>query len=491
MFSTVSANLMIRMVISSVVMLSIGLAVIFYIKQGLIVEGTKTLLERKDAAIGHSYDEKMGMGLSALYAALATTPELQPLFENKDHAAIRQLLASMPPRFKAETEFKNIRLNAFDAEGNILMRSGTKEPDSERGKSALHRAGFKEMLSGGKPHYETLDLSRAGLNLVSVVPVKNDQGRVLGLLEFQSGFGSIVINLVERSQIYMIQVLDDQALTLFTAAKDNGRLGNYFIAHTSQYDRSKAWFSDINVNTVVQNRFDIQDNKALLFTPVLTGEGKQVAYRIVGLEMNHPEVLEMSRSVNAIIINMLLLLVLIIAGMMLVLWWFSKRLITQPLSKLSSGLEQIAQTGKLELNVHYRANDEVGRMANRLEQVFTQVAEGVHHANKVVTAIGQGDFSKRLDGQYIGDLAILQSGVNASAESVAFMMQELSKVMKGLSEGRFDVQMDIRVAENFRSQVDHAMQSVSAVIQDISQVMQRLVQGKLDMRVRCECQGDL
>ena len=109
----------------------------------------------------------------------------------------------------------------------------------------------------------------------------------------------------------------------------------------------------------------------------------------------------------------------------------------------------------------------------------------------MVTAIGQGDFSHRLQGQYIGDLATLQQGVNASAESVAFMMQELGNVMQGLSAGRFDVKMNERVAPSFRALVDSAMTSVSDVIHQINDVMGSMQQGHLDKRVDIACQGDL
>jgi len=167
------------------------------------------------------------------------------------------------------------------------------------------------------------------------------------------------------------------------------------------------------------------------------------------------------------------------------------RIVSKPLELVATALSQVSKTGQLALTIDYHADDEVGSMVSDLERVFNQVASALLEANQVVSAVAHGDFSRRVETPLIGDLADLKSGVNASAEKVSFMMDELAKVMQGLAQGNFAVSMDERVAPAFREQVDAAMKSVSVVIADVNHVMGRMQHGYLDSRVSVSCQGDL
>ncbi len=490
MVTTVSGKLMLRMIIASLLMLIMGGLVILQIKQNLLAENAQLLLDRKEKQINASYQEKMQVGVAALFSAVATTPELVKLTQEKDHQALRALLASLPVMFKAETEFKNIKINVFDDQGNILMRSGAKEPDAERGKSALHRAGFKALLSGSKSHFEGLDFSRSGLNLVSLASIKDQQGKTVGILEFQSGFGSVTQQLTE-SGIYMVQLLDDAALELYPAASKNPKLFDLTVAHESQYASTVTWYNGLILSDLKKSPFILTQDKAVKLSSVYNNDSKLIAYRLVGIDMTHPEMLMIEQDINNVITIMFVLLFVLLTVVIVVLWYFTTRLVSHPLAQVSQALMAVNNTGKLQISINYQSQDEVGQMAQSMIRVFEQIDAAVNQANQVVTAIGEGDFSQRITSQYIGDLDTLKIGVNASAQSVAFMMSELSQVMQALSAGRFDVKMNDRVAPAFRAQVDGAMLSVSSVINDINSVMAHMQEGHLDMRVTSDCQGDL
>jgi methyl-accepting chemotaxis protein len=456
-FKSVAGKLIFRMVIGAIVALIIGLLAVLQFKQQMLNENAITLLKAKDSLLQQSFHEKMNTGSASLFSALAIMPELSELFVNKDHAALRVYLGNLPKVFKQETEFKNIRLNAFDADGNILMRTAATEPDSERGKSALHRSGFKKVLSGEVSHFEGLDFSRAGVSLVSVVSVKNKAGKVVGLLEFQSGFGSVVDTMVNQHAIYMVQLLNQEVLELYTKGKENPQLGGYYLAHPMQYETSRTWYQSLDIEQVMRQGFSIQNDKAVTLSPMISSDGKQIGYRLVGMDLAHPELQLIAHNIDVVIESMMLLLVVMLAILMVLLTGLVNRIVTKPLQHVGEGLSKVSQTGKLNLTIDYHADDEVGSMVSDLERVFNQVASALLEANQVVSAVAHGDFSRRVETALIGDLAELKSGVNASAEKVSFMMDELSKVMQGLAQGNFAVTMDERVAPAFREQVDAAM----------------------------------
>jgi methyl-accepting chemotaxis protein len=96
-----------------------------------------------------------------------------------------------------------------------------------------------------------------------------------------------------------------------------------------------------------------------------------------------------------------------------------------------------------------------------------------------------------MNGNYVGDLEKLKQGVNGSANSVSFMMGELEKVMNGLNAGQFDVRMDQKVPQVFRTLVETALNSLSHVVTDISQVMTQMTAGHFDGRVTSNASGEL
>lgn len=167
------------------------------------------------------------------------------------------------------------------------------------------------------------------------------------------------------------------------------------------------------------------------------------------------------------------------------------RAVTLPLNELVRVSTHVLSKGDFSARVSVTRMDEVGQAATSFNELIDNVAKAIKGANRVVGAIAQSDFSQRINGEYVGDLDKLKQGVNASAESVAFMMGELSKVMAGLHNGQFDLTMDERVPRAFSEQVEKALQSINQVIVEINDVMHYMNEGKFQHRVNTEARGQL
>lgn len=487
---SIASKLMVRMLIAATVVLAIGVVVIVQIRTALFEEAATELMQSKEQRITTNFKLKMETGIAALYGVVSTTPQLGELIEKKDIEGVRAIVGVIPDIFKVDTEFKNIRVNVFDAAGNIFVRSAIPSPDPELGKSSAFRSGFKELLEGKRLSYSGIDLARSGVVMSSLVAIKNAQGKLTGIIEFQSGFGSVNKQFA-RQGVQFIQVLNDEALKLYPKGAENPKVGGMPLLHPTQFNDSIEWYSDLNLDGFNEQGLLIQNNKIVLRNNLVSGAGQVVGYRYVGMNLDHPELQAVVDQTDTIILDMLVIVFIMLIVLMGLLAFIIRRVVSLPLQQVEKGLHQVADTGRMNLSVSYQSDDEVGRMVTTLTQVFKQIANGVEQANQVVAAIGQGDFSKRLTGEFAGDFAQLQQGVNASAQSVSFMMDELTKVMQGLSAGRFDVKMDERVAPAFRQQVDQAMRDVSSVITDISRVMAQMEQGYLSHRVAVDCQGNL
>lgn len=165
--------------------------------------------------------------------------------------------------------------------------------------------------------------------------------------------------------------------------------------------------------------------------------------------------------------------------------------IRYPLNSMVERIRHIATSSRFNERISYDAKDEIGDTARALNHLLTSLEQSINEANHVVSAIARADFKQRMTGSYVGDLETLKHGVNGSAESVSFMIQELEKVMNGLHQGNFDIQMDAKVPKAFRDLVEVSLKRISAVINDMNQVMLQMSQGNFSVRIQAEAQGAL
>ena len=191
----------------------------------------------------------------------------------------------------------------------------------------------------------------------------------------------------------------------------------------------------------------------------------------------------------------LILVLFIISLLFLVFVWLYvtviQRGIRAPLESIVARIIDIARTANFKQQIAYNAQDEIGDAARALNCLLAEINQGLTEAKRVVSAVAQADFNQRMTDNYVGDLEELKTGVNASANSVSFMMGELEKVMQGLNSGKFDVHMDAKVPQAFRGLVETALKSINDVITDINIVMTQMNIGDFNARVNADASGDL
>ncbi len=174
----------------------------------------------------------------------------------------------------------------------------------------------------------------------------------------------------------------------------------------------------------------------------------------------------------------------------LVLAWLIIRSIKGAISDMAHQIGSVAVSQKFNQLIPNR-KDEFSALVVDVNGLFTSLNHALNEANKTVSAIANGQFSQRMQGQFSGDLQQLQQGVNASAAEVEFMMNELEKVMQGLQQGQLNLKMDTKVPASFREQVESALHSISGVIGDVNNVMARMTQGDFNGRVNVAAAGEL
>lgn len=490
MLNSISAKLLFRMVLVSAAGLVIGLALILNSSADLRYSTAENLANEKREQTIMLINSKVDNSLSTVQGIVSANPTLGQLFLDGDHTGLYNIATRVSADFKATTDYKNLTFVAFDRENRIFMRSFATQPDKAVGKKAPR--DFSSILTGQEVNSAQIDLSGVGLFITASVPVHaTDLGsEVVGVLDIRSGLGSVVREM-RTEDAYFLTVLNDKALQRWAKGAENPKFGSYYLAHNRWYDDSAHWYENINFDNLVEQPFSIHNGKAIASAPLISGDGDIIGYHLIGVDMTHPDMLNAMKGVNHIIMVMLILIVAIIAILMLFLWHASHKIITQPIQSILSIVREVEKTGKIDTQLNSTSKDEVGEMTRAFSSLLGQISRALKEANHNVSAVAEGDFSQSMQGNYRGDLDVLKQGVNASAKSVAFMMDELSKVMQALENGQFNVRMDPKVPSNFRNLVEGALQSMETVVDEINRTLAAMQQGQFNLRVEAQAQGEL
>ncbi|HIJ23210.1 MAG: HAMP domain-containing protein [Gammaproteobacteria bacterium] len=189
-----------------------------------------------------------------------------------------------------------------------------------------------------------------------------------------------------------------------------------------------------------------------------------------------------------------LMIVIGVAGLIaiIVVGWMIVRSISMPILHVTELLAALGETGDFSLRCKkIETGDEIEVMADQLNTMLALLQGSISAANDVVAAVARGEFDQRMEGNFKGDLANLQQGVNGSADSVEGTMNALALVMDGLGNGDLGVRMSDEVEEKFRDQVNGAMVSIDEVLQEVGQIIQRLSEGDFSARMTYDAKGDL
>ena len=177
-----------------------------------------------------------------------------------------------------------------------------------------------------------------------------------------------------------------------------------------------------------------------------------------------------------------------------ILAFFMSRSIRRPILSLSQLFKKIDASGDFSLRVtDIVSTDEIGQMANAVNQHLESLQHAIGAANTVVTDLSKGRFNNRIELDFMGDLATLKVGVNNSADSVEKTMDGLEQVLKAIATGNFSYRLEgaSAIGSDFQTTLTSTMKTMEQAIGEINQVMSAAAVGNFDLRVETPLQGDL
>jgi len=427
----------------------------------------------------------------AMAISLAGYKEVQVALVDGDREPLVSKLSSIHQHFASQSKYKNIDVEVIDFDNVSFVKSWDKNAFGESVRNSfLNDLSNKMQVVGG------LGIGPKGLAVLAFSPIKH-KGRYIGALTTFGGVSAVVKDL-QANGSELVVFLDKHYLnarygSIPLSVKGNTDMGNWILAHDK-------WFSDEAVRFVQQHKrasvvgaaetdARLIGDRIFVDLPLFDEEEKVIGRQIIVRSATQllSEIQLAKQQVMLVIAVIMLVFSLVIAVVLYLIY----RKAIQPMRQLVSSISQVVSSSRFDTVLPVSQLDEPGQVFDAVNGLLSNISRAMIEANHVVSAIANADFNQRMQGAYVGDLDHLKQGVNASAESVAFMMRELEKVMQGLHQGQFDLRMNAGVPVAFRELVESSLSSVNAVLIDIDSVMDNISKGIMSSRVQANAFGSL
>ncbi|AHF00370.1 chemotaxis protein [Thiomicrospira aerophila AL3] len=426
---------------------------------------------------------------------LSQQPILIDALANNRQLPLRQVLANQQQHYASVTNFRGIFSEIYDANGQSLLRSWALD---QQPAATPPNALITEVINT-KTAQGALGFTDRGVTITAVTPVLNSQQQLMGLVSMLQGVGSISRDfdrIVGGNWIMLVDSEYVRARHGHTQAIDrliniNPRYvvanNNWFTPETIQLTQSlfQATHGDkTNVylnqgylivdlpaydeaGQVMGRQLFIQDEQ--VFTHILSAAYQQVTVTIIGVILG----------------------ILILAG---ILFGLILRLVIRPLEDLTTTMHKIDETGDFSIRVAVKSDDEVGQTAQAINHHLVKVSDAITQANTAIAAIAKGDLTTRIEGHYVGNLLELKTGVNASANNMQNIIEEIARALEQLNQGQFNFRTKVQAQGAFATilaDTENAMSQLNLTMTDIGDVVKKMAAGQFNLSINRELQGQL
>ncbi len=264
-------------------------------------------------------------------------------------------LSSVSKDFKANTNYKNIKIHVHDANVHSFLRAWkpTKFGDD--------LSGFRKTVLSVKSNQKPLvaiELGRAGLVLRGLAPIISDS-EYLGSVEFMQGLNSIVKD-ARKTKGYEIAILmKNEYLSTATLMAKAPKIGDYSLA-VKESAVDKDFFNDLkNIDVANTSQYQISDKYFVISQEIKDFSGNIVAYALVGEQLSKVESV-ISKSEDSLIRQVYIMLGLDVF-ILLFLAWVIKTTVANPIVNLDRVASELSEgDADLTRRLPVLSGDELG-----------------------------------------------------------------------------------------------------------------------------------
>lgn len=450
------------------------------------------LLNESRIHVEKAIDLKVQSGILGA-TALSLQPQILEALYVEERDDLLDFFGSIRDNFRNKSNFNNIATILFSADGRMLIRSW--ELDSfgqDASASPIIQRVMQERQS-----YAALGVGARGVGVVAVAPIM-DGDTMLGMVSILQGLASTVSDFrgIETDWVLLIdQTYIDKYFPGFDMVADNKKIGtNHILANNNWFNPDSVSILERYFTAVEGDKEQVflAEGKVVMDLPAFDerGEvmGRHILIRDEGylLDPINAATTDAWFTLSAILIGLLLLIGIVI--------FLVNHMVINPLKQVQGLVQQVTREGRFGVQTEVKSKDEVGQTIAAINSLLASVDHSLNESNLVVSALAKGDFSKRIEGEYVGDLAELKNGVNRSVENIVAVMNQIAGAMEALSKGEFDYKFSAAGEGEYAQIMNYAQQAMAQtdqLIAEINHAMAAMQAGNYQAHIDVEAHGQL
>lgn len=140
---------------------------------------------------------------------------------------------------------------------------------------------------------------------------------------------------------------------------------------------------------------------------------------------------------------------------------------TRPIRKVAYGVDQIAD-GRLDTKIESMGQDEIGILAQQLNQTMQHIKEYVYDISSMLGEIGKGNISMEVTREYIGDFDQIKASLNLIVANLNHTMREISACCKQVRSGSVSLASNSELLARGAAEQSSAMEVFQHSLEKVS-----------------------
>ncbi len=163
--------------------------------------------------------------------------------------------------------------------------------------------------------------------------------------------------------------------------------------------------------------------------------------------------------------------------------------VVKPIISITEGSKPL-QEGRLDLNLHYNSQDEVGQLSNTLRNSLAIINSYVNDLNRIMGQFSEGNFDVATSSEYIGDFKSIQSSIEHLTTVLSESLGEIASAEHNITQNAEQIANSSQSLAQGATEQAGSIQELYASLEELSKSAKKNVEVSSKARERAVKTGE-
>ena len=395
-----------------------------------------------------NFEIKNDIGISNA-VSISNNERIKTALQNNKRELAVQNLKLIKKQMSESTPFKNIKIHIHTKDNKSFIRSW--KPEKYGDDLSSFRASVVA-VNQSKQAITTFEVGKAGLSLRSVSPIRDENGKHLGSLEFMQGLNSVAKSFDKSGDAFLL--LMDKSLAK-SDVDSKKHFKNYII---SQKFINKDFLKDaqnIKIKQLLDNNRFETSKFLYTFIDIKNFQNQKLGIALVGspLEKVNIAVTSAEKIINIALIILVVLIIFILIAIALSV----QKIIITPLTNFNNGIKNLLShsSSSTMQRISKNSNDELGDVADNFNKYLEKIDNGIQEdlklieeAELVMGRVKNGWYAQEITLSTSNEqLSLLKENINDMIRSTKNRFKIINKLLQEFSNQNYINKLELHNIE--------------------------------------------